>query len=68
MDYVEDYRLIQALQTGTPPDMDVYDAAALSAVSELTERSIARGSKPMRFPDFTRGAWKDRSPLGIVEV
>jgi predicted dehydrogenase len=67
MDYIEDYRLIQCLRAGTSTDMDVYDGAAWTAVSELSERSIARGSRPTEFPDFTRGAWKNRAPLGIVE-
>ena len=66
MDFIEDYRLIQCLIEGQPMDTDVYDAAALSAVSELSERSIANRSKSMDFPDFTRGAWKTRAPLGIV--
>jgi hypothetical protein len=39
-------------------DMDVYDGAAWSAVSELSERSIANRSAPIDFPDFTRGAWR----------
>ena len=46
--------------------MDVYDAAALSVVSELSERSVANKSRPMDFPDFTRGLWKTREPLGII--
>jgi hypothetical protein len=46
--------------------MDVYDAAALSAVTELSERSIAGRGKPMDFPDFTRAKWRSRKPLGIV--
>ena len=66
MDYLEDYRLIHALQTGTPTDMDVYDAAALSAVSQLTEFSVADRSRPKDFPDFTRGLYKTRAPLGII--
>ena len=65
MDFLEDYRLIQALRTGTPTDMDVYDAAALSAVSELSERSVANKSRPVDFPDFTRGFWKERPPLVV---
>ncbi len=67
MDFIEDYRLVQCLRTGLPTDMDVYDGAAWSAVSELSERSIADRSRPLDFPDFTRGAWTTRSPLGIVE-
>jgi hypothetical protein len=66
MDYIEDYRLIKCLREGLPLDMDVYDAAALSAVSELSERSVAKRSRSMDFPDFTRGLWKTREPLGIV--
>lgn len=68
MDFLEDYRLIQSLRTGTSTDMDVYDAAALSCVSELSERSVADKSRPKDFPDFTRGLWKKRPPLGIVEA
>jgi hypothetical protein len=66
MDYIEDYRLIECLRTGQPTDMDVYDAAAWSAVSGLSEMSIAGGSKPVDCPDFTRGQWKSREPLGII--
>ena len=66
MDYIEDFRLVQCLRAGTPTDMDVYDGAAWSSVSELTEKSIAAKSQPVDCPDFTRGAWQSRPPLGIV--
>src|SRR5690606_41491698 len=66
MDYIEDYRLIHCLRTGEPLDMDVYDGAAWTAVSELSERSIAERSRSIDFPDFTPGARRDRPPLGIV--
>ena len=66
MDYLVDYRLTQCLRAGVAPDMDVYDAASWSAISALSERSIALGSQPIDFPDFTRGAWQHREPLGIV--
>ena len=66
MDYIEDYRLIECLRSGTPTDMDVYDGAAWSSVSQLSERSIAAGSAPQECPDFTRGRWRERLPLGIV--
>jgi predicted dehydrogenase len=66
MDFIEDYRLVQCLREGKPTDMNVYDAAALCAVTELSESSIARKSRPMDFPDFTRGRWKTWQPLGII--
>ncbi|MCZ6754493.1 MAG: Gfo/Idh/MocA family oxidoreductase [Gemmatimonadetes bacterium] len=58
MDFVEDWRLIHCLRQGTPTDMNVYDAAALSAVIPLSEWSVANGSRPAEFPDFTRGKWR----------
>lgn len=66
MDYLVDYRLIRCLRDGVAPDIDVYDAATWSAVSALSERSIEGGSEVVAFPDFTRGRWRERQPLGIV--
>lgn len=66
MDYLENYRIIECLRTGQPMDMDVYDAAAWSVICAATEESVANRSKPVDIPDFTRGAWKTRPPLGIV--
>jgi hypothetical protein len=68
MDYLEDYRLIKCLREGLPTDMNVYDAAALSAVVHLSERSNARRSAAVDFPDFTRGRWKSNPPLEIVRA
>jgi hypothetical protein len=67
MDFIEDYRLIACLRAGEPMDMDVYDGAAWSAVSALSEQSIRSRSSSVECPDFTRGAWERRAPLGIVE-
>jgi predicted dehydrogenase len=58
MDFIMDYRLIYCLRNGLPLDMDVYDAAEWSAVIELSRTSVANGGRPVRVPDFTRGAWK----------
>jgi predicted dehydrogenase len=57
MDFVMAYRLVQTLRQGLVPDYDVYDAAAWSAPFPLSEMSVAKGSAPMKFPDFTRGEW-----------
>ena len=57
MDFVMAYRLIECMHDGLAPDFDVYDAAAWSAPLPLTEMSVAKGSTPMKFPDFTRGDW-----------
>lgn len=66
MDFLENYRLIQCLRAGRPTDMDVYDAAAWSAITECTETSVASRSRSIDIPDFTRGHWETRRPLAIV--
>ncbi len=66
MDFLEDLRLVECLQQGLPTDFDVYDAAAWSCMVELTATSTASRSKPVDVPDFTRGGWTSRPPLGII--
>lgn len=66
MDFVMRWRIIQCLREGLPLDQDVYDAAAWSAIAPLTEQSVAQGGMPVEVPDFTRGAWTNAAPLGIV--
>ena len=65
MDFIMDWRLIDLLRNGLPMDMDVYDAAAWSSITPLSEWSIANGSSPIEIPDFTRGAWKTNKTLDL---
>lgn len=57
MDYLMLHRLVESMRLGRVPDMDVYDAAAWSAPSALSELSVDNGNVPVEFPDFTRGDW-----------
>jgi predicted dehydrogenase len=68
MDFIEDYRLVKCLREGLPTDMNVYDAAAISAVGPLSEWSVANGGKPAAFPDFTRGRWRTWPKLEIFRA
>jgi len=68
MDFIEDYRLIKCLREGLPTDMNVYDAAAVSAVVHLSVRSVASHGSPQTFPDFTRGGWQRWPQLDIVRM
>ncbi len=52
---------IECVRTGTPCPIDVYDAAAWMVVTPLSEESIAKGGAPVMFPDFTDGAWCERT-------
>jgi len=66
MDFIMLYRLLECMREGLCPDMDVYDAAAWSAPGPLSEASVANGSAPQKFPDFTRGKWKVREASQIA--
>jgi Oxidoreductase family, NAD-binding Rossmann fold len=63
MDYVMNYRLMDCLKRGLVPDINVYDAAAWSAPTPLSEASVAQGGAPQKFPDFTRGKWQANSSV-----
>ncbi|MDE3743811.1 Gfo/Idh/MocA family protein [Maribacter polysaccharolyticus] len=66
MDGMMMYRIVECLQQGLPLDQNVYEGCFWSAVSPLSERSVAHGGAPQQFPDFTRGKWKDTNPLDII--
>jgi hypothetical protein len=53
-----DWRVIDCLRNGLPMDMDVYEAAVSSAITPLSEWSVANRSTSVEVPDFTSGAWK----------
>ncbi len=67
-DFLEDYRLVEALRNGIAPDFDVYDAATWSAIAALSEKSVADRSRPIDMPDFTKGKWKTNPPIQIMGV
>jgi len=66
MDYIMLYRLLECMRKGLVPDMDVYDAASWSAPAPLSCSSVEQGSALMKFPDFTRGGWRQRSASQIA--
>lgn len=67
MDGMMVYRIIECLRNGLPLDQNVYEGCFWSAVSPLSELSVANEGAPQYFPDFTRGNWKETEPLGIIK-
>ena len=65
MDFLMDWRTIDCLRNGLPVDMDVYDAAAWSAIAPLSEWSVANRSNSIAIPDFTSGSWATNKPVDI---
>jgi len=66
MDFLMFWRMIYCLRNGEPLDQDVYDGAAWSVISPLSAQSVNNRSASVDVPDFTRGAWQNATPLGIV--
>jgi predicted dehydrogenase len=64
-DYVILQQFVKAVRNKTQPPIDVYDAATWSAITSLSEQSVAAKSAPIDFPDFTRGKWKTAKPVAI---
>ncbi|MDH5399689.1 MAG: Gfo/Idh/MocA family oxidoreductase [Cyclobacteriaceae bacterium] len=68
MDFVMNYRVLDCLNKGLPLDMDVYDGASWSAVLPLSAISVELGSVPVKFPDYTNAAWKEKREIGIMTL
>ena len=62
MDFFVLNAFVESARRNIAPPIDVYDAASWSAVTPLSERSIAAKGAPQPFPDFTKGAWINRVP------
>lgn len=60
------HRLVMALRENRMPDWDVYDSVTCAAISPVSEASVAGKSKPVDFPDFTKGKWKTTKPISFV--
>lgn len=63
MDFFVVHSFIESIKRKTPTPMDVYDAAAWSAITPLSEQSIELGNETLEFPDFTGGQWMYRKPV-----
>ena len=66
MDGMMRYRIVECLRKGEPLDQNVYEGCLWSAVGPLSERSVASNGAQQPFPDFTRGNWRNTSPLSII--
>jgi hypothetical protein len=53
-DYFTVNAFLNALRDGRPSPIGAAEAAAWSAITPLSGKSIAAGSVPVAFPDFTR--------------
>ena len=57
MDYLTLRAFVESFQNNTETPLNVYDFATMTAITALSEQSVATGSMPQPFPDFTNGRW-----------
>ncbi len=60
MDFLVLRAFFESVINNKPTPIDVYDTVTWMAVTCLSEDSIAMGSMPVAFPDFTCGKWINR--------
>lgn len=53
---------VRAVKSKTQTPIDIYDSVIMCVHGPLSEQSIAKGSVPVKVPDFTRGKWKTARP------
>ena len=63
MDFFVIHSFIESIKRKTSTPMDLYDAAAWSAITPLSEQSVELGNETIEFPDFTGGQWMYRKPV-----
>ena len=67
MDYVMLKSFLDCVKNKKPMPIDVYDAVTWMSVTALSAQSIEKGSAPIDCPDFTRGKYKQRKTVDVLE-
>lgn len=60
MDWFVFNAFVEAVKQRKQTPIDIYDSLTMSVITPLSEKSIEEGNMPQQFPDFTKGAWKNR--------
>lgn len=63
MDFFVIHAFVESIKHNVPTPLDVYDAAAWSSITPLSEQSIELGNQTVEVPDFTGGQWMYRKPV-----
>ena len=67
MDFFVLNAFVESAKRNIAPPLDAYDAAAWSAITPLSEVSIANNGEVQNFPDFTRAQWIKRQPYNWIK-
>ena len=67
-DYMCFMDFVRAIRNRSDTPIDVYDSVTWSIITKMSQESVAGKSRPVDFPDYTRGKWQTRKPLKIEEA
>ncbi|MBQ3047241.1 MAG: Gfo/Idh/MocA family oxidoreductase [Clostridia bacterium] len=68
MDYVMLRHFFKCVKEKRPMPIDVYDAVSWMSITALSAESIKNGSQPVEVPDFTRGKYKNRKTVDVLDL
>ncbi|OLR85131.1 glycosyl hydrolase, partial [Bacillus sp. MB366] len=66
MDWFVIHAFVEALKAKAPMPIDIYDAVTWSAITPLSEQSIANSFQTLECPACTAGWWKPGNPVLAV--
>lgn len=64
-DFLTLQAFVNAVRDQKQTPIDVYDSVIWSVIFPLSEQSVANRSRPVDFPDFTKGKWQHQLPIPI---
>ncbi|MEJ5995409.1 Gfo/Idh/MocA family oxidoreductase [Pedobacter sp. Du54] len=67
MDWFVFNGFIQAVKLKKQTPIDVYDSVTMSVITPLSTKSLKEGNMPQKFPDFTKGKWKERKNIFALD-
>ena len=67
MDYIMLKHFFECVVEKKTMPIDVYDAVAWMSITALSQQSIKNGNVPVECPDFTRGKYKTRKTIDVLE-
>ena len=53
------WRLVQCMREGLVPDLGRLRRRGVERAGAAQRGSVEKGSAPVKFPDFTRGRWRE---------
>lgn len=67
-DYLCMLDFVKAVRNRSQAPIDVYDGVTWSVIMDLTSKSVEKKSRPIDFPDFTKGQWQHWKPKVIEAI